>query len=210
MLNNLRIAGWNLASWSRSSGVLANRYGRHVLVFFWIRQIWVIAFEWFYGSYVCSKKSSETLPLCPKRRDHSIMKNMMMLQHITRIHHQRNYWLLYLLTIYCWYNQLFHHKLDSVSYYASPETGCYHPVVDCVYSLIVVFLYRVDNGKTFFTWLLLFKLVLVMLFGATRTEASLKRLAVRGLQQAAACSNNLVLDNPTTESLTAIASLMCS
>ena len=132
------------------------------------------------------KKSSETLPLCPKRRDHSIMKNMMMLQHITRIHHHRNYWLLYLLTIYCWYNQLFHHKLDSVSYYASPETGCYHPVVDCVYSLIVVFLYRVDNGKTLFTWLLLFKPVLVMLFGATRTEASLKRLAVRGLQQPAA------------------------
>ena len=84
------------------------------------------------------KKSSETLPLCPKRRDHSIMKNVMMLQHIMRIHHQRNYWLLYLLTIYCWYNQLFHHKLDSVSYYASPETSCYH-VVDCVYSLIVVF-----------------------------------------------------------------------
>ena len=170
MLNNLRIVGWKLASWSRSSGVLANRYGRHVLVFFLDStnlsyRLWMILCM---VAMFVLKKSSETLPLCPKRRDHSIMKNMMMLQHITRIHHHRNYWLLYLLTIYCWYNQLFHHKLDSVSYYASPETGCYHPVVDCVYSLIVVFLYRVDNGKTLFSWLLLFKLVLVMLFWSNK------------------------------------------
>ena len=150
------------------------------------------------------KKSSETLPLCPKRRDHSIMKNVMMLQHIMRIHHQRNYWLLYLLTIYCWYNQLFHHRLDSVSYYASPETSCYHPVVDCVYSLIVIFLYRVDNGKTLFTWLLLFKLVLVMLFWSNKNGSQPQ---ATGSQGPATASR---LDNPTTESLTAIASLMCS
>jgi hypothetical protein len=35
--------------------------------------------------------------------------------YITRktFHHQWNYWVLYLLTIYCWYNQLFHYKLDN-------------------------------------------------------------------------------------------------
>jgi hypothetical protein len=37
-----------------------------------------------------------------------------------------------------------------------------------IYSLIVVFLYGVDNEKTFLNWLLLpFKLVLVVLLGAT-------------------------------------------
>ena len=33
MSSNLRTAGWNLASWNRSSSVLANRYGHHVLMF---------------------------------------------------------------------------------------------------------------------------------------------------------------------------------
>jgi hypothetical protein len=53
--------------------VLANWYGRHVLVFFLdSTKSELSPFNDFMVAMFVLKKSSETLPLCPKRREHDV------------------------------------------------------------------------------------------------------------------------------------------